>query len=113
MAKVKWGMIAEKLASRWKSGKIPRSYKARQGDSYYRIAGNVYGSQTGSPNMYGGQQFGSQLEAYNQSRPLQPGTRVRVPKPRVRYNPRRKQKAPTNRVAAPTSRPPAPPAVRY
>ena len=100
MAKVKWGMIAEKMAARWKSGKIPRSVKAQRGDSYYRIAGNVYGSQT----------YGSQLEAYNQSRPLQPGTRVRVPKPRVRYNPRRKQKAPTNRP--PSQRPPAPPSTR-
>lgn len=99
MAKVKWGMIAEKLASQRKSGKIPRSIKAQKGDSYYRIAGRVY--PYFSNNMYGGQQWGSFLESANMSKPLQPGTKVRIPRPPI-YN--RKKRARFNQ-APPKTRP--------
>lgn len=96
--KVRYGMMAEKLAAQWKKGMIPRTTRVRKGEGYYDIAQRVYGDQKYGPYA---RQF-TDLEAYNQSRPLQVGAKVRIRKPTIpgkRRRPRfRKNKAPTERV---------------
>lgn len=90
MAKAKYGMIAEKMAAQWKKGMIPRSYRVGLGDSYYRIAGRVYGDQS----------MAGMLMAANRDKPnLQPGMRLRIPKPNMRMRrPRFRMRPPTERV---------------